>query len=87
MRYQKIDLELIVFSEEKDAVVAELNSAIDRLEETHTIFGGGIETVPVESSGARRKSALTHLLNAGNTATSAAKLAAQKVAGAYKKVI
>jgi hypothetical protein len=87
MKYQKIDLELIVFSEECDAVVAELNSAIDRLEETHTIFGGRIETFPIEHSGARRKSALRHVLDAGDTATSAVKLAAQKVADAYKKVI
>lgn len=87
MKYQKIDLELIVFPEESDAVVAELNSAIDRLEKTHTIFGGGIETVPVEHSGIRRKSALRHTLDAGNAATSALKLAAQNVADAYKKVI
>jgi hypothetical protein len=87
MKYQKIDLELIVFSEESDAVVAELNSAIDRLEETHTIFGGGIDTVPIEHSGARRRSALRHVLDAGDTATSVAKLAAQKVADAYKRVI
>jgi hypothetical protein len=40
MSYQKINLELIVFSEEAAAVVAELNSSIDRLEETRTIFGG-----------------------------------------------
>ncbi len=64
MQYQKIDLELIVFSEERDAVVAELNSTIDRLEENHAIFGGGIDAVPVENSGARRKSALTHVLDA-----------------------
>jgi hypothetical protein len=87
MKYQKIYLELIVFSEERDAVVAELNSAIDRLEETHTIFGGGIETIPVEHSGTRRKSALAHTLDAGNAATVAVKLAAHKVTSAYKKVI
>jgi hypothetical protein len=87
MPYQKISVELIVFSEEADVVVAELNSAIDRLEDTHTIFGGGIETSPVEHSGTRRKSALQHTLDAGNTATSAVKLAAQKVANAYKRVI
>jgi hypothetical protein len=87
MKYQKIDLELIVFSEESDAVVAELNSAIDRLEETHTIFGGGIETFPIEHSGARRKSALRHVIDAGAVATSAVKLASQKVTDAYKKVI
>lgn len=87
MKYQKIDLELIVFSEESDAVVAELNSAIDRLEETHTIFGGDIHMLPIEHSGTRRKSALRHLFDAGDTATSAVKMAAQKVADAYKKVI
>ena len=87
MGYQKINVELIVFSEEADALIAELNSAIDRLEETHTIFGGGIETTPVEHSGTRRKSALRHTLDAGNAATSAVKLAAQKVADAYRKVI
>jgi hypothetical protein len=87
MGYQKINVELVLVSEEADAVVAELNSAIDRLEETYTIFGGGIETVPVEHSGTRRKSALEHTLDAGNAATSAVKLAAQKVANAYKKII
>jgi hypothetical protein len=68
-------------------VVAELNSAIDRIEESHTIFGGRIDTVPVEHCGTRRKSALGHTLGAGNAATAAVKLAAQKVAGAYKKVV
>jgi hypothetical protein len=87
MGYQKINIELIVFSEEAEAVVSELNLAIDRLEETHTIFGGAIETVPVDHTGTRRKSALRHTLDAGNTATSAVKLAVQKVADAYKKVI
>ena len=87
MQYQKINVELIVFSEESNAVVTELNSAIDRLEETHTIFGGGIETFPVEHSGARRKSALTHVLDAGDMARSAVKSAAEKVADAYKRVI
>jgi hypothetical protein len=87
MGYQKINVELIVFSEEADAVVAELNSSIDRLEETYAIFGGGIETVPVAHSGTWRRSALTHALDAGNAATSAVKLAAQNVVDAYKKVI
>lgn len=87
MKYQKIYLELIVFSEERDAVVAELNSAIDRVEESHTIFGGGIETIPAEHRGTRRKPALGHTLDAGNAATAAVKLAAHKVASAYKKVI
>jgi hypothetical protein len=87
MGYQKINVEFIVFSEEADAVVADLHAAIDRLDEKHTIFGGEIETVPVAHSGTRRKSALRHTLDAGTAATSAVKLAAQKVADAYKKVI
>ena len=87
MGYQKINVELVVFSEQADAVVAELNAAIDRLDETYTIFGGDIETAAVEHSGTRRKSALRHTLDAGNAATSAVRLAAHKVAGAYKKVI
>lgn len=87
MGYQKINVELVVFSEEAEAVVEELNSALDRMEETHTIFGGDIETAPVEHRGTRQRSALRHTLDAGDTATSAVKLAAQKVANAYKKVI
>ena len=87
MGYQKITVELIVFSEEASGVVADLNSAIDRLEETYGIFGGVIETVAVEHSGKRRKSALRHTLEAGNAATSAVILAAQRVADAYKKVL
>lgn len=87
MEYRKINLELVVFADEADSVVAELNAAIDRLEEKHTIFGGDIEAVPVEHSGTRRKTALRHTLAAADTATSAIKSAGQKVAGAYKKVI
>ena len=87
MKYQKIDLELVVFSEEGDAVVADLNSAIDKLEETRTIVGGVIETSPVEHRSARRKSALALTLDAGTAATAAVRLAARKVAGAYRKVI
>jgi hypothetical protein len=87
MDYQKINVELVVFSEDANAVIAELNSAIDQLEETHEIFGGAIETAAVTHSGTRRKSALRHTLDAGSTATSAVKSAAQRVASAYKKVI
>jgi hypothetical protein len=87
MEYQKITVELVIHPEDADAVVSELNSALDRLEETHEIFGGAIETAPITHSGTRRKSALRHTLNAGNTAVSGIKLAAEKVVDAYKKVI
>ncbi|HEY2472431.1 MAG TPA: hypothetical protein VGI45_31890 [Terracidiphilus sp.] len=85
--YQKINLEMVVFLEEADAVAAELNSAIDRIEESHTIFGGEIETSPVEHSGTRRKSALTHTLDAQKVASAAVKSATRKARDAYKKVI
>ena len=87
MVYRKINVELIVFADEADSVVAELNSALDRMEKTHEIFGGGIEMATVKLSGTRRKSALTHTLAAGGKAVAAVKLASDKVAGAYKKVI
>lgn len=87
MNYRRINVELVVFAEEADAVVAKLNSALDRLEEEHTIFGGDIETVPVEKSGTQRKSALMHTLEAGGTAVAAVKLAGSKIASAYKKVV
>lgn len=87
MVYRKISVELVVFADEADAVVAKLNSAIDRLEEAHTIFGGDVESVAVEKSGTRRKSALMHTLAAGDAAVAAMKLAGDKISGAYRKVI
>ena len=87
MGYQKINVEMIVFSEEADAVVAELNSAIDRLDETYTIFGGDIENDAVTHSGTRRRSALGHTLDAGQTVGSALKSLVQNLADTYKKVI
>jgi hypothetical protein len=87
MRYTKINVELIVVADETDAVVAELNSSLDRLEEQHTVFGGGIETVAVEHKGTRRKSALRHTIAAGETAYAAVRLAGDKVAGAFRAII
>jgi hypothetical protein len=37
MLYKKINVELVVVADEADAVVAELNTALDRLEEKHTL--------------------------------------------------
>jgi hypothetical protein len=87
MGYQKINVEVIVFSEDAGAVADELNLALDRLEETYTIFGGDIENVAVAHSGTRRKSALRHTFNAGKTVTSALKSVVQDLADTYKKVI
>lgn len=64
-----------------------MNLAIDKLEESHEIFGGDIETVAVEKSGARRKTALMHAVAAGGTAVAAVKLAGDMISGACRKVI
>lgn len=85
--YKKINLEVIVIADEADAVAAKLNSAIDRLEEEHTIFGGDIETVAIEHRGTRRKSALMHTREAGETALIAVKKASDSVASAFKFII
>jgi len=68
-------------------VVGELNATLDRLEERHTIFGGGIETVAVEHRGTRKRSALMHTVAAGETTAAAVRTASQSVAGALRKVI
>ena len=73
MLYKKINVELIVVADEAEAVVAGLNAALDRLEERHTLFGGGIETVAFEHSGTRKRSALGHTMVAGETAVRAAR--------------
>ena len=85
--YKKINVELIVFADDADAVVAELNSAMDRMEEKHTIFGGDIETADVEHSGRRKRSALVHTREAGETAIGAVRKASGTVAKALREVI
>ena len=87
MIYRKINLELIVIEDEAEAVVEQLNAALDRLEEGHTIFGGEIETSAIEKPGTPRRSALTHTLAAGETAASAVKAAGEKVVNALRKVL
>jgi hypothetical protein len=87
MLYRKINVELIVVEDDAEAVVEELNAALDRLEEGRAIFGGEIETVAVEDPGTRRRSAFTHTMAAGATAVGAVKSAGEKVAGALRKVI
>jgi hypothetical protein len=84
MLYTKINVELIVIADEAEAVVAELNAALERLEERHTLFGGGIETVPVEHPGTRKRSALAHTLAAGETAVRATR---KSLTDAFRAVI
>ena len=71
MLYKKINVELIVVADESEAVVAELHAVLDRMEERHTLFGGGIETVAVQHSGTQKRSALAHTMAAGETAVRA----------------
>ena len=79
MRYKKISMELIVVADEADAVVGELNAALDRLEDVHTLFGGGIETVAFEHRGTRKRSALAHTMAAAETAAVSLKAARESV--------
>jgi hypothetical protein len=87
MTYTKINVELIVFAADTEAVVAELNAALDRMEEGHTIFGGGIETAAVEHRGTRKRSALMHTKAAGETVATAVKIAGESVAVALRTII
>jgi len=87
MLYKRINLELIVVADEADAVVAELNAELDRLDEMHTLFGGGIETVAFEHSGTRKRSALAHTMAAGETVAAALRTARESVTVALRAVI
>lgn len=87
MLYKKINVELIVVADEADAVVVQLNAALDRLEEKHTLFDGGIETAAFEHSGTRKRSALAHTIAAGETVAGAMRAARKSVNVALRAVI
>jgi hypothetical protein len=87
MLYKKINLELIVPADEADDVIVELGTALDRMEDRYTLFGGGTDTVLIEHSGARRKTALSHTISAGKTALAAVKSARGHVTSALHRVI
>ena len=87
MLYKKISVEVIVVADEAEAVVAELNVALDRLDESHTLFGGEIEAVAFEHPGKRRKSALAHTIAAGGTVAGALKTARAGMTVALRAVI
>jgi len=57
------------------------------LEEKHTLFGGGIETVAFENRGIRKRSALAHTMAAAGTAAAAVRTARKSVAVALRAVI
>jgi hypothetical protein len=87
MLYKKINVEVIVVADEAEAVVSELEAGLDRLEEKHTVFGGGIETVAFEHRGVRKRSALAHTIAAAGTAAAAVRIARKSVAVALRAVI
>jgi hypothetical protein len=87
MLYKKINVELIVIADEAEAVVAELNAALDQLEKRHTLFGGGIETVAFKHTGTQKRSALAHTLAAGETVAVAVRAARESVTVALRAVI
>lgn len=87
MLYKKINVELIVPSDEADAVLAELNASLDRLDEKHTLFGGEIETVTFEHRGTRKKSALAHTIAASESVADALRAARKSVIVAVRAVI
>jgi hypothetical protein len=87
MLYKKINVELIVVADEAEAVVEGLNAALDRLEEKHTLFGGGIENVAIGHPGTRKRSALAHTMAAGETVASAVRAARESVNVALRAVI
>jgi hypothetical protein len=87
MLYKKISVEVIVVADDAEGVVAELNAALDRLEESHTLFGGDIEIVAFEHPGKRRISALAHTIAAGATVAGALKTARDGMTVALRAVI
>jgi len=68
MLYKKINIELLVLADEAEPVVAELNAALDQLEEKYALFGGEIETLALDHPGTRKRSALAHTIAAGELA-------------------
>jgi hypothetical protein len=87
MLYTKINIELIVLADEAETVVAEVNSSLNRLEEKHTLFGGGIETVAFEHTGTRKKSALAHTVAAVGMVGVGVRAARESLAVALRAVI
>jgi hypothetical protein len=87
MLYKKINVELVVPADEAEAVVAALNSSLDRLDEKHNLFGGEIETVAFEHRGTRKKSALAHTIAAGESVAVALRAARKGVAVAFRAVV
>ena len=87
MLYRKINVELIVVADEAEAVVGELTAALDRMDERHSLFGGGIETVAFEHPGTRKRSALAHTTSAAEKVALAVRAAHESLTVALRTVI
>ena len=87
MLYKKINVELIVVADEVEAVIAELDTALDLLEERHTLFGDGIEAITFEHPKRCKRSALAHTIAAGETVAGALRTARESVVVALRAVI
>jgi hypothetical protein len=87
MYYKRIVVELVVGADEADAVVNQLNGALDHIEEKHVIFGGDIETAAFNHSGMKRRSALRHTLAAGEAVAVALRNTRKRVDDALRAVI
>ncbi len=87
MLYKKITVEVVVPADEAKAVIAELNSSLDRLDEKYTLFGGEIEAIAFEGRATRRRSALAHTIAAGDSVVSALRTARASVAVALRAVV
>ena len=73
--------------ENVEEAFTELKAALDRVEEKHTLFGDGIETVAFKHRGTRKRSALAHTMAAGETVAVAVRTARDSVAVAFRAVI
>ena len=86
MQYRKINVELVVEAEETVAVVADINDALDRIEEKRALFGGDIQIAPVRHPSRRKRSAFAHTTAAGETVTDALRVTCDGLASALHAV-
>jgi molybdopterin converting factor small subunit len=87
MLYKKVTVEVVVPADEAEAIVAELNSSLDQLDEKYTLFGGEIEAIAFEGRATRRRSALAHTIAAGDSVVGALRTARASVAVALRAVV
>lgn len=85
--YKKINIELVVAADDAQAVVTELNTALDRMDDRYTLFGGQFEAVPFEHRETRKRSALGHTIAAGESVADALRTTRKSIALAVREVV